>query len=61
MKDAAACPGIKRDGRCSPGAWLCRFCKRWHYLKLRPVRHGTVRKLADVPWAGKTGKKKEVS
>jgi hypothetical protein len=42
------CPGEKRDGRCSPGAWLCRLCKRWHYLERRPVRRGTAARLADA-------------
>jgi len=36
------CPGMMRDGRCSPGAWLCRLCGRWHYLKRNPVRRGTL-------------------
>jgi len=37
------CPWEKRDGRCCPGAWLCRHCGNWHYLKRNPVRRGTVR------------------
>lgn len=47
------CPGMQCDGRCCPGAWLCRFCKRWHYLMRCPVRRGTVRRLRDVPIFGK--------
>lgn len=41
-KAAKPCPGMMRDGRCSPGAWLCRLCKRWHYLKRSPVRRGNL-------------------
>jgi len=36
------CPRMQRDGRCCPGAWLCRICKQWHYLRRNPVRRGTV-------------------
>ena len=50
-----ACPGMQRDGRCCPGAWLCRICKQWHYLKRCPVRRGTARtmRLAIAAWGSK--------
>ena len=47
-----ACPGMRRDGRCCPGAWLCRICKKWHYLKRRPVQRGTSRTLRGAIKAG---------
>jgi len=43
MNKKPDCPRVKRDGRCSPGAWHCPLCKQWHYLKRNPVRRGTVR------------------